>query len=38
VITSEDEDVDATFRSLRGALVASLTRFISEALSQDKNG
>ncbi len=27
VITSEDEDVDATFRSLRGALVASLTTF-----------
>jgi AcrR family transcriptional regulator len=38
VITSEDEDVDATFRSLRGALVASLTRFISEALSQNKKG
>jgi AcrR family transcriptional regulator len=38
VITSEDEDVDATFRSLRGALVASLTRFVSEALLQDKNG
>ncbi len=32
VILSEDEDVDKTFRSLRGALVASLTRFISEAL------
>jgi AcrR family transcriptional regulator len=38
VITAEDEDVDKTFRSLRGALVASLTRFISEALSQDKTG
>jgi AcrR family transcriptional regulator len=38
VITSEDEDVDATFRSLRGALVGSLTRFISEALPKDKNG
>ena len=37
VITSDDEDVDATFRSLRGALVASLTRFVSEALPQDKN-
>jgi len=32
VITSEDEDVDKTLRSLRGALVSSLTRFISEAL------
>ena len=32
VILSEDKDVDKTFRSLRGALVASLTRFISEAL------
>ena len=38
VITSEDEDVDATFRSLRGALVASLTRFISVAMPQEKNG
>ena len=38
VISSVDEDVDATFRSLRGALVASLTRFVSEELSQDKNG
>jgi len=38
VITSEDEDVDSTFRSLRGALVASLTRFISVALPQEKNG
>jgi len=38
VITSEDEDVDATFRSLRGALVASLTRFVSEALPKEKNG
>lgn len=37
VITSEDEDVDATFRSLRGALVASLTRFVSEALAAEKN-
>ncbi|UCG08453.1 MAG: TetR/AcrR family transcriptional regulator [Desulfobacterales bacterium] len=32
VIASEDEDVDKTLRSLRGALVASLTRFISESL------
>lgn len=38
VITAEDESVDATFRSLRGALVASLTKFISEALPQDKIG
>ena len=34
VITSEDEDVDKTLRSLRGALVSSLSRFISEALPQ----
>jgi AcrR family transcriptional regulator len=34
VIASEDEDVDKTLRSLRGALVSSLTRFISEALPQ----
>ena len=34
VIASEDEDVDKTLRSLRGALVASLTRFISETLPQ----
>jgi AcrR family transcriptional regulator len=33
LIASEDEDVDKTFRSLRGALVSSLTRFISESLS-----
>lgn len=32
VISSDDEDVDMTLQSLRGALVASLTRFISEAL------
>ncbi len=32
VISSEDEDVEKTLQSLRGALVASLTRFISEAL------
>lgn len=38
VITAEDEAVDATFRSLRGALVASLTKFISEALPQDNIG
>jgi AcrR family transcriptional regulator len=38
VITAEDEAVDATFRSLRGALVASLTKFISEALPQNNIG
>lgn len=38
VITAEDEAVDATFRSLRGALVASLTKFISEAMPQDNIG
>ncbi|MGD8923125.1 MAG: TetR/AcrR family transcriptional regulator [Candidatus Zixiibacteriota bacterium] len=31
VIASEGEDVDETMRSLRGALVSSLTRFIKEA-------
>jgi AcrR family transcriptional regulator len=30
-IASQEEDVDKTFRSLRGAMVASLTRFIREA-------
>lgn len=34
VIASEDEDVDKTLESLRGALVASLARFINEALPQ----
>jgi AcrR family transcriptional regulator len=34
VIASEDEDVDKTLQSLRGALVASLARFINEALPQ----
>nr|MBN2276590.1 TetR/AcrR family transcriptional regulator [candidate division Zixibacteria bacterium] len=32
VITPSDEDVDETLRSLRGALVAGLARFIKEAL------
>ncbi|MBU0984701.1 MAG: TetR/AcrR family transcriptional regulator [candidate division Zixibacteria bacterium] len=32
VITSSQEDVDKTFMSLRSAFVASLARFISEAL------
>jgi AcrR family transcriptional regulator len=31
VVASEGEDIDATFRSLRGALVGSLTRFVKEA-------
>ena len=30
-ISSQDEDIDATFSSLRGAMVASLARFIQEA-------
>lgn len=30
-IASRDEDVDEAFRSLRGAMVASLTRFVREA-------
>ena len=31
-IASQEEDVDATFRSLRGAVVASLARFVQEAV------
>ena len=31
-IASQEEDVDATFRSLRGAIVASLARFVQEAV------
>lgn len=38
VITANNEDVDKTFRSLRRAMVASLKRFISEALPQNKDG
>jgi len=38
VITADNEDVDKTFRSLRRAMVASLKRFISEALPQNKDG
>lgn len=30
-IASQEEDIDATFRSLRGAMVASLSRFVLEA-------
>jgi len=37
VITANNEDVDKTFRSLRKAMVASLKRFISEALPQNKD-
>ena len=33
-VASKDDDVDATFQSLRGALVASLTRFVLEELKQ----
>lgn len=31
-ISTQDEDVDATYRSLRGAMVASLARFIQETV------
>ncbi|UCF93876.1 MAG: TetR/AcrR family transcriptional regulator [Desulfobacterales bacterium] len=37
VIAYEDEDVDKTLASLRGALVAGLARFISEALPPDRS-
>jgi AcrR family transcriptional regulator len=37
VIASVDEDVDVTLRSLRGALVAGLVRFINEALPQNES-
>jgi len=33
VIASGDEDIDATFRSLRGVMVMTLARFIQEAAS-----
>lgn len=33
VIGTQDEDVDATLRSLRGAMAASVARFIQEALA-----
>ena len=37
VIASKDDDIDAVFKSLRGAMVASLVRFIREAtLSAEK--
>lgn len=35
VIASEDEDVDASLASLKGALVSSLARFISEAIQPE---
>jgi AcrR family transcriptional regulator len=39
VISTQGEDVDDVLRSLRGALVAGLTRFIKEAVSaEDKDG
>ena len=38
VIASEGEDIDQTFRSLRGAMVASLVRFISEAAPATAGG
>ena len=37
-IGSQDEDIDATFSSLRGAMVASLVRFIQEASQPPVNG
>ncbi|MBN2301164.1 MAG: TetR/AcrR family transcriptional regulator [Lentisphaerae bacterium] len=36
VIASEEDDVDAVFRSLRGAMVASLERFTKEAITSAK--
>ncbi len=33
VIASKDDDIDAVFKSLRGAMVASLVRFIKETVS-----
>jgi AcrR family transcriptional regulator len=36
VIASEDDDVDASLQSLRGALVSSLARFIGEAVGQEQ--
>lgn len=33
VIASKDDDIDTVFKSLRGAMVASLVRFITEAVS-----
>lgn len=32
VVSSDDDDVDAVFKSLKGAMVASLVRFINEAV------
>ncbi len=36
-VASEDDDVDTAFQALRGALVASLTRFVREELPQKEN-
>ena len=39
IIADKDDDVDAVFRSLRGAMVASLVRFTNEAvISAQKEG
>jgi hypothetical protein len=38
VIASEDDDVDAEFESLRGAMVASLVRFVNEAAFTQQEG
>jgi AcrR family transcriptional regulator len=37
-VASKDADIDATFRTLRGAMVASLTRFIIEATPTPPGG
>lgn len=37
VISAEDEDVDKALVEMRGAFVSSLTRFIHEALSMDRD-
>lgn len=37
VVTSQEEDVDETFSSLRGAMVASLARFVQEAAPRPEN-
>jgi AcrR family transcriptional regulator len=34
-ISSEEENIDETFRGLRGAMVAGLARFIKEAMSKE---
>jgi hypothetical protein len=37
VIASEGEDIDDVFRSLRGAMVVSLARFIKEATPAEES-